>query len=177
MRSILFAGLAFAGCAFATPALAQDRISCGIEGTVIPISQTEAITAWHVTQTDGCTINGSRAMVASHYPAHDMAIVRTIRSDFAPAGYSCERLAPGASYSVRGRQVRALGRYASTRDARYSDVRFSHMAQLSGTVPAGASGGPVLNAEGKAVAFVSSATEDRTFVKELADTPLCGAGA
>lgn len=157
-------------------------IQCGphSSGSAVAISETEAITAYHVVRNGGCTVGaGSALTIKSSDRPLDFAVVvaRQPRFRGRAVGYSCNRLTAGETYTLSGRlgshRATATGNHVRTIDPVYR-YTFEAVAELEGPSESGMSGGAVVDQAGRVVAVISSSSATRTYVRELADTPLCG---
>ena len=135
-------------------------ITCGnMDGQAVAISATHIITADHVVQTGDCP----RAVFVSSSSRDDFAILRQSNDHWLTI--SCETIVQGQRLNIGI----ATGRFVATQ----ADRRYRHMAEITGAVRVGQSGGAVLNENGHVVAIISSGTDTHTYVKQLKDTELC----
>lgn len=155
-------------------------ISCGgFQGSAFAIDERTLVTAHHVQYRTNCTIGaGSSLRLGQADEAQDFVTLVAFSGTFTPVPVSCSGMVAGQTYTIVGAKgqfsVVATGRHFNTVDPEYRKS-YSLMAQATGTVPVGASGGPVYNQDGEAVGVVSSATETHTYIKELSKTSVCEA--
>ena len=150
-------------------------LTCGAagDGNGFAISDTEIVTAYHLAQSNRCSIlRGPYLQRSSHTVGHDLAILSApAGARLSPVTIDCGRIQQGVTYTSRGYELIGTGQHTNVTST--EGYRFVHMAKMHGESFVGMSGAPVLTESGTVIAFISSGQGNQTFVKELADTSLC----
>ena len=171
------------------------RLRCGTaDGSGVMLSGDTFLTANHVINDDTCSVRGGDGRFAGFEvlvqdPSLDLVIARTSALGHAVAPVNCAGMIAGQEYSLIGfvkgtartLTVTATGSFANAamRTGVVQRVRAVEGDGRSDRGREGMSGGAVLDNAGRVVAFISAvgkhSNANRTYVKEVKDTPVCQA--
>lgn len=137
-------------------------------GTAFKVGWNSYVTAEHVSNNEGCTINGTPILV-TRTESHelDMTILRGPASPRA-LPISCAGFRPGTVYLARGH---VPGAWFMSLPWLATEIIEGGQAVLVGEAIPGMSGGPVLDKKGRVVGVVSKRLAARA--TSLSDTSLC----
>lgn len=159
------------------------KIRCGDHvGTAFPIGD-NLVTAAHVISDEHSCVDmmdNSNHKVLTSDAMLDYAVLTSGKKSYQ---ISCEPMVTGQTYFAMGypaikmslvsQPIIPLPKYQESRTTEHA---YAHQRQVSGIVQPGMSGGPVVDQNGKVVAFITALSlvhPNMSLVKEIRDTPLC----
>ena len=135
-------------------------------GTAVKVSDNEYVTAYHVVDTPGCTIDGQEVVVERVYADKDIATIRG-PSYRGQVEISCKGYKPGKEYMAKGF---GLGTYMEVPWMASSHTQRGFHVFYGEAIP-GMSGGPLLDKKGRIRGIVNMRWPARS--ASLEDTHLC----